>query len=337
MIYVAMPDRFMESAAQLRGCRVMVTGAAGFVGANLLRLLLAAGCELHGVVRPGSCPWRLLDVIEKIRLHEVDMTDELALEAIFERVRPDYVFHLATPRGSSEAARDEMLRFNVFGTVCLSRLVRKYEVRRLVVAGSSLEYAPSMRAMSECSMVSPLTWHGATKAAATLLFRHAALVESLPVVLLRLFHVYGPWESSHRLAPTVIRSAITGAPLKLTEPGIRRDWVFVDDVCEALLLAVDKGQNGDVFNIGSGVETTNEEFVACVESVSGRQINLASGYHNRRITDAEHRFADSTLAREVLGWQPNHDLVTGLHRTVIWHNANPEAWSNADDIYPEAV
>lgn len=332
-----MSDRLMECAARLHGCRVLVTGAAGFVGANLLRILVAAGCEPHGIIRPGSQSWRLTDVVGKVVLHEADLTDERAFEAVFSQVRPEYVFHLATPRGSSEAARDEMLRLNVLGAVFLGRLVSKYGTRRLVVAGSSLEYAPSTVALSESSMVAPLTWHGTAKAAATLMFQYAARANALPVVLLRLFHVYGPWESAHRLAPTAIRSALDGAQLPLTEPGIRRDWVFVDDVCAALLLALDRGCNGAIFNIGTGVETANEALVACVESVTGWQIKMAPGDHDRRITDADHRFADPTLAHDVLGWLPQHDLETGLRHTVAWYKANPNAWSSATDVRPELV
>ena len=330
-------ERLLACAARLRGSRILVTGAAGFVGANLLRILVEAGCEPHGLIRPGGHAWRLEDLVGKVVLHEADLTDEPAFEAVFSQVQPEYVFHLATPRGSSQVARDEMLRFNVAGSVFLGRLVSKYWSKRLVVAGSSLEYAPSAVALTESSAVAPLTWHGTVKSVATLMYQYAAHANALPVVLLRLFHVYGPWESAHRLGPTAIRSALDGAPLHLTEPGIRRDWVFVDDVCEALLLAVDRGGNGTIFNIGTGVDTANEALVACVEAVTGCQIKLAPGVHPRRVTDAEHRFADSTLARHVLGWLPQHDLEAGLRHTVAWYRANPQAWANDADVRPAAV
>lgn len=327
-----MSDCLFALAEQLRGRRVMVTGVAGFVGANLLRLLAAAGCEPHGVIRPGGPAWRLTDVIGKVVLHEADLVDERQIETVFSQVRPEYVFHLAVPRGNSEASRDEMLRFNVFGAVALCRLARAYGTTRLIVAGSSLEYGPSSNAVSESHAVAPLTWHGATKAAATLLFKHAAQADSVPVVLLRLFHVYGPWESAHRLGPTSIRNAFSGDPLTLSERGIRRDWVYVDDVCEAMLLAVNKGQNGEIFNIGTGIETANEEFIACVESITDRSIHLALGEHPRRVTDSDHRFADAALAADVLGWRPRHDLAEGVRRTVEWYKANPLAWSNINDL-----
>lgn len=331
------PDRLIVDAARLRGRSVLITGAAGFIGSNLMRLLVAAGCRPHGIIRPGSRPWRLEGVARQVVLHEADLADESALEAVFARALPDLVFHLATPRGSSESARAEMLRVNVLGAVCLSRLVAKYRVRRLIVAGSSLEYAPSSTALSESSTVAPLSWHGTVKAAASMMFRYAVQATDLPAVLLRLFHVYGPWESGHRLAPTAIRCALEGSELHLTEPGIRRDWVFVDDVCEAMLLAVDRGENGAIFNIGTGVETANEELVACVASATARRIRLAAPRYERRISDAAHRFADISLARDVLGWLPRHGLEAGIRRTIAWHLANPDAWLCAADVRPEVV
>jgi UDP-glucose 4-epimerase len=250
------------------------------------------------------------------------------------RVQPEYVFHLAAQRGSQAAVREAMLRIHVIGAFVLMRLVRKYAVTRLVTAGSSLEYAPSPTALNESSVLAPMTWHGATKAAANLLFRQAAAADGLPVVVLRLFHVFGPWESAHRLGPTAIRAAKSGAPMAVTKPGIRRDWVFVEDVCEALLLAVKKGEIGDVFNIGSGVETANEEFVACVESVTGCKIRLMPELFDPRVTDAEHVFADRRLAAKVLGWFPRHDLSQGVRRTIDWFTRTPWAWSVANDLYP---
>ncbi|MGS5088775.1 NAD-dependent epimerase/dehydratase family protein [Hydrogenophaga sp. A37] len=324
-------------ASRFRGRRLLVTGGAGAIAANLIRALLAAGCRVDATVRPGGQAWRLTGLGEALTRHTVDVGDADALERVFAQVRPEFVFHLATPRGHDAAARDEMLRVNVLGAQALLGCVRRHAVERLVVAGSSLEYAPAHTALKETDPIAPLTWHGATKAAAAVLYRQAAAEHGVPVSLLRIFHVYGPWESAHRLAPTAIRAALSGDAMPMTAGGIRRDWVYVDDVCEALLLAAAKAAPGDVFNIGSGVETSNETLVACVESVLGRSVRQLVGELPPRATDAEHRFADRSLAQRQLGWAPRHSLKDGLRETAAWHAQHPAAWSDPADKKPEAV
>ncbi len=322
------------AAAFAPGTRTLVTGAAGFVGANLVRRLAKAGCSVHAVVRPGAQPWRLTDHGPGVTVHAVDLASPAALAALFAAVQPELVFHLAAERGQTEKARAAMLRLNVLGAETLLELVRKHSVRRLVVTGSSLEYGSAGEPLHEDSAIAPVTWHGATKAAAHLLYRQAAQTNELPVVMLRLFHVYGPWESAHRLAPSVIRAALSGTPLELTVPGIRRDWIYVDDVCDALMLAADCTTPGAVFNIGSGVPVANEEFVAAVEVVTGRPIALTETVFPSRLTDSTTRIADCSRAAAILGWSPRHDLLHGIRATIDWYLDHPQAWSDAADVLP---
>lgn len=322
------------AAAVGPGTRALVTGAGGFIGANLVRRLIKAGAGVHAVVRPGAQPWRLAGSDAAVTVHAVDVASPAALAAVFAAVRPELVFHLAAERGLTEAARAAMLRLNVLGAEALLGLARAHAVRRLVVTGSSMEYAPAPAPLHEDGAIAPVTWHGATKAAAHLLYRQAALADAVPVVLLRLFHVYGAWESAHRLAPTAIRAALAGTPLALTVPGIRHDWVHVDDVCDALLLAAGCTTPGAVFNIGSGVPVANEEFVAAVEAETGRPIVRAEGIFPARATDTTTRIADGARAAAVLGWHPRRDLRQGIRATLDWYRQHPRAWSVASDVLP---
>ncbi len=322
----------------MRDRRILITGAAGGVGANLTRWLLSSGCQVDAVLRPGSAAWRLQDIDHPgLSRHEADVCEPEQLAAVFDRVRPEIVFHLAVARGQDEAARERMLRMCSTGALAIIRCAGRHAVHRLVIAGSSTEYGPSDSPLGEQHQLAPTTWNGATKAAAGLLFRQAAQENGLPAVQLRLFHVYGPWESAHRLAPTAIRAALSGQPMSLTEPGIRRDWVYVDDVCQALLQAADSGRPGEIFNIGSGSETSNEALVKQVEHVTGRPILIEPTVLPRRPTDAAHRLANISLARERLGWTPRTTLSEGLRRMVDWHRQHPAAWSHASDHRPATM
>jgi dTDP-glucose 4,6-dehydratase len=154
---------------------------------------------------------------------------------------------------------------------------------------------------------------------------------------MRLFHVYGPWESAHRLAPTALRCALEGVPLSLAENSGRRDWVYVNDVCEALVLGALAGHPGEIFNIGSGVEASNEDLVSAVQSVTGRMVRRGPSVFGGRVTDALHRFAAVDRARDRLGWEPRHDLRSGLRATLDWYHAHPSAWAQPDDHWGSQV
>jgi nucleoside-diphosphate-sugar epimerase len=139
----------------------------------------------------------------------------------------------------------------------------------------------------------------------------------VPAVLLRPFSVYGPWEAPSRFVPTVMRALQTGAHLPLTRPGINHDYVFVGDVVAACLLAADApGVNGEVINVGSGCQWTNEELVEVAERVAGVRARVAVGaYPNRRV-DTGHWVADIAKAKRLLGWTPGYSLERGL--TEMW-------------------
>jgi nucleoside-diphosphate-sugar epimerase len=322
---------------RLRNQRVLVTGATGFIGANLVRAVLAAGAEVHAVVRAGSSTWRLEELQRDVRFHPADLADPVSLRRAFATARPDVLLHLAVPRGQDEAARVRIVRDNVLGAAHLIGLVREFGVGRVVVTGSSLEYGPQAGPLHEALALQPSTVHGVAKAAASLLFRQAALEHGIPVSILRLFHVYGPWESPHRLFPAAVRAARDGTRLPLTEPGIRRDWVFVDDVVDAVLRAVGLETRGEVLNIGSGRQYANEEVVAGVAAAVGHPIATDVGAFTARPADVTSRVADCAEAARQLGWRPRHDLASAVRRTLAWCDAHPTAWSVRDDAPPAIV
>jgi nucleoside-diphosphate-sugar epimerase len=317
--------------------RVLVTGATGFIGANIVRALLNQGSEVHVIVRPSSATWRLNDVLVHVETHVASLTDAKALYTAFAGARPAVVLHLATPRGHDEDARVRIREATHTGASHLLRLVREFGVARLIAAGSSLEYRPADAPLTEDAPIEPITLHGSAKAAASELYQRAARETGAPVTVLRLFHVYGPWESRHRLLPTAIHAALAGTPLPLTAGGIARDWVFVGDVVDAMLRAVGLRRGGDVINVGSGQEYSNEAVIACVADTLRRPIRIVAGAFPRGVADAAHRCADRSKASRLLGWTPKVTLSDGVRRTCEWFEKNPSAWTAAGDQHPTAV
>lgn len=300
---------------------ILVTGAAGFVGAAAVHELLARGAEVHAVVRPGSRPWRLARVAGRVPLHAADLTEPDAVRRVVAAVRPSVVLHLAA-HGAYElqSGSSRILTTNVLGTLHLLEAAAECGVELVVNAGSSSEYGYKSEPMREADRLDPNSVYAVAKAAQThLCGLYARRAPSMAVVTLRLFSVYGPWEEPTRLIPTVIRRARAGLPLEMVAPEIARDFVFVDDVLRALL-DFDRLRpgTGEVINLGSGVEMTLREVVAAVQDLFGHRSRVVWGGMPARHWDATRWVADRSRAERVLGWRPIVGFREGLARMAEW-------------------
>jgi len=290
--------------------RALVVGAGGFVGRHLCARLATDGWDVVATVRPGAeqPAWDGADVVP------VDVTDAAALTRAVEDAAPDVAFHLAASRVmASTADRVATTAVNALsGAVLVEAL--PLTCRAVVRLGSSTEYAAGAAPMDEQAPLQPRGLFGATKAAGSLLLVAAAQEQGLRSAVLRAFQVYGPGDHDGRFVPVVLRAAREGTTLPLTAPGSRRDWVHVRDVVEACLLAavVDDLPGGTVLNVGTGVQTANEELVAVAERVTGRRIRVDVGAHEGRSWDTGSWVCDPSAARAALGWEPRTGLAEGL-------------------------
>lgn len=302
------------------GRRVLVVGGAGFLGANLVRALIQAEASVHLLVRPAPDPWRLHEVRGSIRIHHADVRDLDSVKATFRAAQPDLVVDLVKMGGSVPSPpQTDLVAANVLGPVHVHIAATEVRSRRVLHLGSSQEYGPSSAPMRESDPPAPSTFYGVTKAAGTMLCLEMAREGGSPVVVLRPFSVYGPWEPPSRLVSRAILAAFRGEPLPLTVPGFRRDWVYVEDVVDACLRAlVAPDVDGTIINVGTGMEWTNEEVVRAVERACERRIDIVTGGETPRPADAPHWVADRTLASRMLGWRPRHVLSTGIGKHLRW-------------------
>jgi len=303
---------------------VLVTGATGFIGANLTRRLIALGARVHAVVRPGTNLWRLEDVASGLAMHDVNMSDRAGLLAAVQQATPEIVFHLAADGAARhDAAAAQLFATNVLGTLNLLEAAATVAYRRFVHIGGSSEYGPREVPLRETDRLEPVTPYGASKAAATLATQQHARAHGRPIVILRPFSVYGAWESPSRLIPTATWAALDGRDLPLTEPGYRRDLVHVDDVVDACVTAAGHDvAPGEIINVGTGCQSSNEEVVGIIERVSGCIIQKRVGEYRARLSDTAHWVADTTKAEQVLGWKASRSLEAGLRDSVAWWTAH---------------
>jgi nucleoside-diphosphate-sugar epimerase len=305
---------------------VVVTGAAGFLGAAAVRRLAGEGRRTVALVRPGSARARLAGLEGRVDVVEADLRDGAAVERALAAVRPAAVLHLAAHGAyewQDEGAR--ILETTVLGSYHLFTAARRLGVPLVVSAGTSSEYGYRDRPMSEDDRLEPNSVYAVGKAAQAHLARLLAAEGGTAFVVLRLFSVYGPGEDPRRLVPTLLRRARAGEPLRMASPDTVRDFVYLDDALDALL-AFDRlaGLSGEVINLGSGRETRLDEVASLVQEVLGVRVPVEWNAMRRR-WDASAWRADTARAEARLGWRARRTLRDGLAATAAWMAAHPEA------------
>lgn len=296
--------------------RAIVTGAGGFIGANLVRRLMADGDDVVAFVRPGADEWRLADI--DVAQIEVDLRDGDAVARAVGSVAPTRVFHLAA-HGAYSWQRDarEMIAVNVAGTSALLDALAGRGDAVVVHAGTSSEYGFKDSPPAEDALLEPNSRYAVTKAAAT----HLCALAHVPTATLRLYSAYGPWEDRRRLVPQLVEHAMSGSLPPLVSDAIARDFVFVDDVCEAFVLAASRleaGADVGVLNVGAGRQVPLRELVAIAREVWGVRVEPAWGSMEARDWDTTSWCSDPSAAAERLGWSAVTPLDEGLRLTGDW-------------------
>jgi nucleoside-diphosphate-sugar epimerase len=288
--------------------RVMVTGATGFIGCHCVQRLVAAGYEVHAVSSQSSSS----AACAGIRWHRHDLHDPIACVAAIDAIRPTHLLHLAwiaTPGvfWSSEAN----LAWLASGVRLIDEFYRRGG-KRAVGAGTCAEYA--WTAADSAEMETPLhpdTIYGRCKLALSLAFEAAAGVHGQSAAWARLFFPYGPGEPEARLIPAVIRALLRGEVVECTHGRQVRDFVFVDDVADALVALLANSAQG-AFNIGSGTGNTLREVVDVIVSRLGHGELVRFGARAAPPGDPMRVVADVSRVGREIGWKPRVGIEEGI-------------------------
>lgn len=303
----------------LRG-PIVVLGAGGFVGANLLAMLLKYRKDVYGVVRMLPS-WRL-EAVERAHLLETDLNDLAATRDMIESVRPGTVFDcVAYGAYSFEDDAALIYRTNFQSLVQLVELLAETDMPTFVHAGSSSEYGMNCSAPQESDALEPNSHYAVSKAAASTYLGYVGKVRQLPVVNLRLYSVYGPLEDSSRLIPNLVSKGLAGEFPPFVDPDTSRDFVYVDDVCEAFILAAARMTPdiyGESFNVGAGHRTTMRDLAQVAGEVFSISAFPEFGSMKARAWDLSDWYSNSAKVERLIGWRAATSLTEGLRLTADW-------------------
>ncbi|HOC73609.1 MAG TPA: GDP-mannose 4,6-dehydratase [Candidatus Hydrogenedentes bacterium] len=310
--------------------RVLVTGAAGFIGSHLTDALLARGDEVLGLdefndyydpaVKRGNLAGALAQ--PGFALVEADICDEAALRAAFERFRPEVVVHLAARAGVRPSLQDPNLyhRVNVIGGQHILDACRDFGPSHLVFASSSSVYGGSTAVpfTEEDPVMRPISPYAATKRMNELQAHVYSHLYGLHVTMLRFFTVYGPRQRPDMAIHKFTRNLLRGEPIPVFGDGsTRRDYTYIDDIVQGLLGCVDTPLRYEILNLGESRTTTLAELVEMVARHAGRPAVI-----DRRPVqpgDVEITYADISRARRLVGYAPRFDMDEGIRRFVAWY------------------
>ncbi|OIO35454.1 MAG: hypothetical protein AUJ74_06240 [Candidatus Omnitrophica bacterium CG1_02_44_16] len=317
----------------IKNKRILITGATGFIGANLARLFLKKGAQISVLLRHASIAWRIKDIIKDIDKYSVDLLERKNLQRIIKRIRPEIIFHTAVYGGYFfQNDPRKILETNFMGSVNLIEACQGVDFKLFVNTSSSSEYGIKDSPMRENDLLEPSNDYGSSKACATLFAYSRAKKEGLPLVTLRLFSPYGYYDDPSRLIPSVILSCLKGKAPCVSKPDNVRDFIFINDILDLyeLLLKYKNKVGAKIFNVGSGSQYTVAEVVNKIIKLTGGKVSPKWGAIVNSRTEPDFWQADITKAKRELNWAPKTNLSHGLEKTIHWFQNNKHLYENVN-------
>ncbi len=312
--------------------KLLVTGGAGFIGSAFIRLLLADDQPLH-VINLDKLTYagnleNLHAVAGDPRYRSVhgDICDAPVVNSLLAEERPDAIVHFAAEShvDRSILAPTPVFETNLRGTFTLLEAARAQRIGRFVHVSTDEVYGsiePPAEA-DEHFPLNPSSPYSAAKAGSDLLVKSYFTTYRLPVLVTRASNNYGPYQFPEKLIPLMISNALEDKPLPVYGDGMQvRDWLFVDDHCRAIRQVLEKGREGEIYNIGGNCSLPNLDVVRKILAATGRPESLIRRVADRPGHDRRYALSSEKLMRET-GWAPQVQFEEGIQQTVDWYRGN---------------
>ncbi|MBI4599772.1 SDR family NAD(P)-dependent oxidoreductase [Candidatus Uhrbacteria bacterium] len=305
---------------------VLITGASGFIGSHLTRRLTQLGADVHILVRNDSNPWRIADVVGKgITVWKAEITESDKIKDYLKRICPKRVFHLAAivnPERSLENI-EKIIDVNIKGTVALIKALQDIPLECFVNVGTCEEYGDNAAPFNETQRESAVSPYSASKISATHFCQMIHKVAAIPVVTVRPFLTYGPFQLSNLLIPALIRFCLNNEKeFRMTSGEQTREFNFVGDIVEGMLKAsLCKELVGEIINIGNGTEYKVIDVARMIVKLMNSPLELNRSLSHRK-GEVFHFYSATDKYLRLLKPSSFTSLEDGLKITIEWYAKN---------------
>ena len=313
--------------------KLLVTGGAGFIGSEFVRKGVDRGYDVAVIDKLSYAGdrERLEEVSSRIGFYKVDITDRESVQQVFEQVKPDAVVHWAAESHVDRSILDAspFLDTNIKGTQALLDASRQTGIQTFINISTDEVYGDlgEEGQFYETTPLNPSSPYSVSKAAADMLGRAYQRTHGLPLMTVRPSNNYGPWQYPEKLIPVVVLKALGNERIPVYARGENvREWLHVSDCTDAVFHALEQGETGEIYNVGSGEEKKNIEVVKTILNILGKPEGLIEFVQDRPGHDFRYSL-NSVKIQEKLGWKPKVHFREGIEKTVRWFVDNME-WVN---------
>ncbi|MCK5534761.1 dTDP-glucose 4,6-dehydratase [bacterium] len=313
--------------------KMLVTGGAGFIGSNFIRLILNKYPDykiinLDKITYCGNLDnLRDLEDNSRYRFVKGDISDENIVNELVNQV--DVVVNFAAESFVDKSINEakDFITTNIYGTFCLLEAAKRHKINRYIQISTDEVYGSIEKgSFKESDNLKPSSPYSSSKASADLLAYSYWVTFNLPAIITRSSNNFGPYQFPEKVIPLFVTNALNNQSLPLYGDGMNvRDWLYVLDHCRAIDLVLHKGRIGETYNIGGDNEVTNIQLTKMILDILNKPTELIKPVEDRLGHDRRYA-VDCTKIKKELGWQPQENFQQLLAETIEWYKINEEWW-----------